>query len=232
MATYLQLVQKLASETGTISGTQPSTVVGQTGRLGKMARWVSDAWTMIQGIHGEWRWMRSDFSGSTVASTRAYASTDLGIASRFGEWICEGPDESRFSLYLTATGVADEGQLFYRDYDWFWTNCMRGAQSNDRPSLFTITPDNKIALHPIPDAVYTIRGPYRKDAQILAADSDTPEMPSRFHDLIIDVALEFFVDVHDEVPQTIQMHRLRRIPRFVALERDQLPPILMAGALA
>lgn len=234
MATFLALAQKLASESGTIEGTLPTTVTGQTKRLGKIVRWVNDAWRSIQNAHASWRWMRSDFSGPTVASQRLYTGAQMGVSSRFAEWICTGNSETehRYSCYLTATGVSDEGPLQFVDWDTFWSVCMRGTQTNGRPILFSVSPDNQLALHPIPDAVYTVRGPYRKDVQELTADGDIPEMPVRFHDLIVDVALANMLTVHDEAQAQIGLYRLRQIGRFCELERDQLPRITMGATLA
>lgn len=232
MATYLALCQQLASDSGTLGdGTALTAVTGQTGRKAKMVGWVNRAWRSIQNAHPAWRWMRSEFSGSTVSGTRAYSGSDLGVASRFGDFICSGEGEQRFSIYLTATGVADEGRLFFKDYDWFYTNCMRGSQTNSRPAYFTITPDGELALHPIPDAAYTVRGPYRKDVQELTADGDIPEMPVRYHDLIVDVAM-MMLQGHDEALNQIPLTRLRMLPRFAELEHDQLPRIRLAGPLA
>lgn len=232
MATFLSLAQKLARESGTLGdGSALTTVVSQTSRKNKFVNWTNDAWRSIQNAHGQWRWMRSTFSGSTVASTRAYAGSDLGVASRFAEFICRGEEEDRFSIYLAATGVSDEGPLFFKDYDWFYANCMRGTQTEGRPYYFTITPDEDLALHPIPDAVYTLRGPYRKDVQELSLDADVPEMPTRFHDLIVDVALQMLA-AHDEAVTQIPLWKMREMPRWAELERDQLPKIRLAGALA
>lgn len=234
MATFLQLAQKIASESGTIEGTLPTTVTGQTKRLGKIVRWTNDAWRAIQNAHASWKWMRSDFSGSTVAAQRLYTGAQMGISTRFAEWINTGnaDTETRYSSYLAATGVADEGQLQFVDWDTFYSRCMRGTQTNGRPIFFSVSPDNQLALHPIPDAVYTIRGPYRKDVQDLTADGDIPEMPVRFHDVIMDVALASMLTIHDEAQAQIGLYRLRQIGRFCELERDQLPRITMGPALA
>ncbi|MCV0395477.1 MAG: hypothetical protein K5872_22275 [Rhizobiaceae bacterium] len=230
---FLALCQRVASDSGTVSGELPSTVAGQTGRLGKIVRWTNDAWRSIQLAHSQWLWMRSDFSGQTVAGTRTYTGVDMGVASRFGDFLCRNDArENRYSIYLTATGVADEGQLQYRDYDHFYTVFQRGVQTQNPPSYFTITPDGKLALHPIPDDAYTVKGPYRKDVQDLTADGDIPEMPTRFHDLIVDIALQNYLDVHDEATVMVPLHRLRTIPRFAELERDQLPTIRLPGPLA
>lgn len=234
MATFLALAQKLASESGTVqSASSPVAVTGQTGRLGKIVRWTNDAWRSIQNAHGAWRWLQAEFSGSTIDGQQRYTSAQMSIASRFGEWVCRGNEEDRYSIYDPAVGVTGESELRFIHWDDFYRAYVKGDQSSEtRPSRFSIAPDNQICFHPIPDKVYTVRGPYRKDVQEMTADGDIPEMPVRFHDLIVETALEFYLDPHDEALALIPAHRLRRLPRFSELERDQLPPIRLAGALA
>jgi hypothetical protein len=232
MSTFLELCQRVASESGTVNGALPAAVTGQTGRLAKIVGWTNDGWRSIQLAHGSWRWMRGDFTSTAIASgTRAYSATDLSI-TRFGEFLLNEEHEDRYSVYLTATGVSDERPLRYMSYDRFFTTCMRGAQTNAYPAWFTITPDNKIALHPIPDASYTLRGPYQKAPQELAANTDEPEMPARFHHLIADVALQEYLGAHDEASTQIPLWRLRKLRGFTNLERDQLPRIRFGGPLA
>lgn len=231
MSTYLQLCQKLASETGTAGDDQPETVSGQAGRLKKMVRWVNDAHRLIQTTHRTWRWLEGSFSGTTTASTQAYSGSDMNVSSRFAEFLCMGDIEDRYWSYLTATGDSDDGQLKYMSWRDFTLKYNRGEQTDGRPIHFTIQPDGRLALGPTPDASYTVRGPYLKDVQELSADGDIPEMPSRFHDLIVEVALTYWVGAHDETPQVGIWH-LRQIPRFRQLEREQLPALEMPGPFA
>lgn len=60
-----------------------------------------------------------------------------------------------------------------------------------RPCYFAIKPDGKLSLHPIPDAVYTLTIPYRKIEQRLVAETTVPELPVKFHPLIV-----YFAMVH------------------------------------
>lgn len=236
---FLQLAQRLASESGTVAGdTALTTVVGQTGRLGKIVRWTNDAWRSIQNAHNAWRWMRGEFEGSTVAAQVRYAGTefdDVATAAaidRFAEWVYTGDgNENRFSLYDPAIGVSDEGPLRYVDWDTFYTTRLRGVQTPGKPTAFAIDPASKLCLSPVPDAVYTVRGLYRKDTQVLAADADVPEMPLRFHDLIVDAGL-MLLGAYDESMSQLPLWQLRRLANFSDLERDQLPIIQFGGPLA
>lgn len=239
MATYLQLVQRVGSDSGTISGNLPATLVGVTDiRLLKIKRWVNEAWRSIQNAHATWLWLQAEFSGPTVAGTQRYAYNAAGFVdvstsaaiTRFADWIYSRDDtDSGFSLY-DSTGVATEGPLTFRDWNWFYAS-LRGTQTSGKPSAFTITPENKIGLYYKPDAVYTIRGRYRKDVQDLTVDADVPECPVRFHDVIVDLAL-IMLGTHDESPTQIPLWQMRRVGSFRNLERDQLPPVTLAGPLA
>jgi len=51
------------------------------------------------------------------------------------------------------------------------------------------TPDNKIGLSPVPDAsTYTVRYYYYQTTSDMAANTDTPTVPERFHDVIVNRA--------------------------------------------
>lgn len=236
---FLQICQKVSSESGTVSDSQTlSTVVGVTNRNKKIVRWVNDAWRQIQNAHSSWLWMKAEFYGPTVASQQRYAYSgfnDLATSAaitRFADWIYSESDcDSGISLYDPAIGVADEGILTFRSWDWFYKNRLRGTQTEDKPSEFTIAPDGKLVLSKTPDAVYTIRGRYRKDVQELAADADIPECPARFHDAIVDIALQM-LGTHDEAPSQIPLWRMRQSQNFNNLERDQLPRLNLCGPLA
>lgn len=229
MATFLNLVQKVARESGTVSGVQPATVVGQTGRLAKIVAWTNDAYRQIQNAHGTWNWMQGEFSGETEAGTPAYNSQ----LARFAEYVSIGEGENRYSLYDPDIGRSSEGQLHFMDYRSFYTTQLRGAQAErqGKPRIFSIDQAGSLYLSPTPDKVYTIRGPYRKDVQELDEDTDVPEMPSRFHDLIVNGAI-VMLTTHDEAAPTLTLYQLRQMRGFSQLERDQLPRISFGGPLA
>lgn len=232
MSTFLQLSQQVASESGTISGTQPSSVANQTGRLGKIVQWTKDAWISIQTSHSTWRWMRGEFEGPTIANQQRYDGSDFGVTDRFADWICTfDQTEDRFSMHDPDIGVSDEGRLVYLDWDTFYTTQLRGAQTAGKPYYFSIDPEGKLALSPKPDKAYIVRGPYLKDVQELSANGDIPEMPARFHRLIVEAAL-MYLGTHDESPNQLPLWRLQELKRFSELERDQLPKIQLCGPLA
>ncbi len=58
---FLQLAQKLRQEAG-ISGSGPTTTVGQTGELGRVCDWILQSYNDIQERHDDWGFMRNTFS--------------------------------------------------------------------------------------------------------------------------------------------------------------------------
>lgn len=227
---FLALCQALARESGTLQAGRPTTVVGQTGREAKMVAWIQAAWRSIQNSRGDWRWMQGRFLGSTINGQQEYTGTEMS-ATRFGDWVYTGDRrENRFSVF-TPSEPEQEGSLTFMDWDNFFVTQLRRPPANDKPTLFTITPEGKIALSPTPDAVYSIRGLYKKDEQPLAADGDIPEMPSRHHDLIIRAAT-IYLTVADEAMQQIPQYQLMRLEGWSNLARDQLPRMTVGGPLA
>lgn len=237
MATFLALAQKVANESNTLDDGVLTTVVGQTGRKGKIVRWTNDAYKIIQNAHRSWLWLQGEFYGSLVDGTQRYAYTAFNdfvtaaAISRFRDWKFSREGDSGFSIYDNSVGVAEEMPLLFRSWDWCYLTQLRGTQTESRPSIFTVTPDRKLAFFDTPDSNdYRVRGRYWKSPQDLADDADEPEMPSEHHDVIVDVAM-LLVDAHDESPQ-FQLHQLRKLGSFSALERDQLPTVLVGAPLA
>jgi len=230
MATYLELCQQVARESGTITGVQPTTVEGQTGRLAKIVAWVDLAWREIQNRHAQWRWMREDWSANLTAGTDAYTAASFSIA-RFADWLM--PPAGIVSIFDPALGVADE--IVLPDLTWpEWRRLYRvGEQTADRPLHVAVKPTGEIVFGPKPDKTYTVAGEYRKAPQTLAANGDVPEMPARFHDLIAWRALLLLAE-HDEAEGGFQIGiaQRRSMELIDDLERDQLLPVRLPGPLA
>ena len=225
MSTFLQLAQEVARESGTVPGEgNPYTVVSQTGRLGDIVRWTKQAWIDIQNYRSGWRWMLDEWEGPTVAAQQRYTPAEMGIASRFGEWQhVDNQKNGVTTAYLTSLGVSDAGRLVYYPYVDFYTNYIaRPEPANARPRVYSVDNQQRLVLSAIPDAVYTLRGLYRKSVQVLAADGDVPELPERFHPIIVDKAL-IYLGMNDESQVQLPLWDLRFRTKMNELERDQLP---------
>ena len=231
MSTYLQLCTYLRQETSD-AGTGPSAVTSQTGELARLVTWIADAWTELQQEKDCWRWMRKSFTVSATSGDGAYAYGDctdtvsLAVISRFSRW-----HKNTFKCYLTSSGVGAEYALHWLPWDDFRRIYRYGTQTNTAPCHVSEDPTQAFVLGPIPDATYTVSGDYQIGPQILAADGDTPEMPSRFHRLIVYEAMMKYggnrVSPETMLRATTEGSRLRS-----ALGRDQLPEITRGASLA
>lgn len=222
MSTFLELCQKVARDSGTLSGTVPTTVVGQSDRLAKIVSFTSEAWVQIQNLHTNWRYLRKEFPAdcNLTASTSAYTAASFSITD-FESWITEGDDI--FSLYLTSRGVADEGPVSYIPYDYWRRLYGRGLQTEHRPVHVSVNYSDELCFGPVPDAGYTVKGMYRRSPQVLAANDDTPIIASAMHDIIKWRALQLLVE-HDEAPTQVLITANRQYANYLdALRREQLP---------
>lgn len=226
----------VARESGTISGTLPESVIDQNGRLLKVVYWVREAWRRLQNERTQWEWMLDDFDSSTcvtaIGSAR-YTSASWNI-NRLAEWgrIKDSLGNYPISIYESAEGPSDETFLTYMDWRDFRRRYLRGSQQNQRPLVYSISPANEICFGPIPDKIYRVRGEYRKSPQTLAANTDTPEMPERFHEIIAWSALMLLAG-HDEAEFHVAHAASNYGDIFNDLIRDQLPSIQIgAGPIA
>ena len=234
---FLELVQMTVQQSGTIQGVRPQTVAGQVDRLKQFVDFVREAYIDIQNSHRAWRWLNSRFVGQTVASQRFYLGTDFFDErdnipiTRFSQWGFKGDmSDAGLSMYDPLKGPAEEGPLRFLDTDTFYETQGRGVQTPGKPQFYSIDNQNRMVVSPLPDGVYTLRGRYRKSAQMLTLDGDIPEMPVDFHTVIKDAAL-CYLEAFDEGPR-IPVYRLRMLPNWSMLESHQLPQVVWGSPLA
>ena len=231
MSTFLQLCSKLREKT-IDSGTGPAAVTGQTGQLARLESAVSDGSVRLQQDREDWQWMRKSFYVDTVASDGAYAYTDctdtvsVVAIARFARWY-----QDCFKAYLSTDGVGTEYPLVWLDWETFRRIYRYGTQTDGKPVYVSMDPTQAFVLGPKPSAVYRVSGDYQIGPQIMTANADVPEMPTRFHDLIVYEAMveHGFNSVAPEVIRFAQSEgtRLR-----AALELDQLPQVMYGAPLA
>lgn len=220
---FLALCQRLRQE-ARIAGTGPSATTGQTGQSARLVSWINNAWMDVQQIHNEWLWMVGSFSGATVADDNTYTAADWSVTD-LRDW-----KRDTFTCYLASLGVSDESELGYVPYPLWRREYAIGTQTASRPLHVTVKPDLSVGLGPKPDAIYTVQGEYQKSASELSGDSDTPELPSEFHMLIVWWALAKYA-VSEAAPEVYAFAEAERRRLLRELERTQLPDLLMAGPL-
>jgi hypothetical protein len=237
MSTYLELCQKLALECDISGGdTVPTAVTGQTGELQRVVKWIADAWIEIQERHPNWRWKRTGFTLSTVADDSSYVSTDAtdddtaAAIATFGRWLVDD-DEDPGKIFLASAGEGTETWLTYADWNDFKSIYRIGTQISAYPIHVSIDPKNNLVIGPPPNGVYTITGDFQRGIQSFSADGDIPDMPVRFHNLIVYEAMKkygFFESANEILARA--NHEAGRTMR--QLEADQLPDLLIGEPMA
>ena len=221
---FLALCQRLRQEAG-ISGTGPTAVTGQSGMLKRVVDWVTAAYEDIQNRHATWRFLREDFSFSTIASTQEYTPASIPITDH-AQWI-----EEDIRIYQN---VGDEFLLHDPPWDEFRLAYMYGSNRTltGKPIAVAVKPKNNgLHLWPIPDAVYTCAGEYYTIPDVMSADGDTPAFPARFHMAIVWRALMFYgawaaaMEKYDHGENEFDI-------LFPQLENDQLEQVIYGEPLA
>ncbi len=225
MSTLLQLVNIVRQECSSSSGADLAGLSSVTGESLRFKNWVIRAWEEIQEMRSDWKWMRSEYSFTTTADDGSYTSTQAGISSRFGFW-----DRTYCTTYLTATGVDDQVELCWMEYEDFRAAYLTGTQTSNRPRHFTIGDANELIVGPKPNSTaYTILGNYFKSPQVLSADADTPELPEQ-HKVIAWYAINEYggYNVASEAIMRAQKKLSRMMPSLTA---KYLPSVQMSGPL-
>ena len=215
---YLDLCKRLRQEAG-IAGDGPVSVTGQTGQMARVVGWVARAWGDIQMLRPNWLFMHSEFSFDTDAGVRDYLAADKSI-NDLDQW-----DENSFFIYEKAVGESDQNPLPFKPYS-VWRSEYRNqmnVRADDRPTMFTILPDNKIRFEARPDKVYTIEGEYKRTEQVFASDNDTPTgLPDKFHMIIVWRALMYY-GTFEDAPEVIDQAETEYDKMIRRLEHEQLP---------
>jgi hypothetical protein len=167
----------LRQEAG-LSGTGPASVLNQTGEMKRVVDWISSAYEDIQNLHETWKFLRTDFSFSTIASTQDYTPAAAGLTD-FASWVKED-----IRIY---SSVEDEYFLEYYPWAIFRQAYYFGTHrtATGRPTVVTVKPNNALCLWQIPNDTFTVTGEYYKSTQTMSANADIPVLPTRFQMAIV-----------------------------------------------
>jgi len=237
MSTNLQLCQDLSRECDISGGdTVPAAVTDQVGELQRVVNWISQAWTEIQNRHTNWRWMRVGFTVNTTSGDGSYAFGDCtddltsSAISTFSRWLVDD-EEDPGKIYLSSGGVGTQTWLTYANWNDFKSIYRIGTQNNAYPIHVSIDPQDNLIIGPKPNDIYVIKGDFQRGEQSFAANSDTPDMPSRFHKLIVYEAMKkygFFESASEILARSnYEANKLMR-----QLEANQLPDLPVGGPMA
>ena len=135
--------------------------------------------------------------------------------------------------YLTATGTNDEQWMSFMPWTLYRDRYLFAANRNvsGRPTIFSVRPrDFALFTFPKPDQLYTIQGEYFQRAQVMAADTDQPVFPAKFHSAISWLGLRFYAAY--EAASEVYAHADNEYKLAMGrLESDQLPEITLGEAM-
>lgn len=229
---FLGLCQRTRQECG-ISGSGPTTVVGQSGNLQRLIDWVNTAWMDIQTTHQDWNWLRTTMTFTTVSGQATYAlGTGAGTCgvsvATFGMW-----NRDTFRNYPTAVGNRGEVFMDFIHFQTWRDTYQYGAlrYTTTRPVQMSISPEKSICLGPTPNGDYTISGDYYLAPSLMSADADVPALPAQYHMAIVYRAMMSY-GAYESAPEVYQRGELEFGKLMRRMTADRLPETTWAGALA
>lgn len=197
MATFLDLAKDVARESGTLSPSAITSVEGLTGRPEKVVGWVRRAWVNIQNLSEDWPWMIKRFSAILIPGALAYTPASFNITD-WARWMPDHPELDGMVIHGPFQEAGEAGSELRQISHQAMERYVRGfnGEEGGKPQEWAIMPDNQILFWPRPDNDYVVRGYYHRSPQILTLATDVPEMPARFHDMIIWEAIRLMM-LHD-----------------------------------
>ena len=225
---YLSLVQRMISESGVNDTPEIScqSVAGNAGEIRRCCDWVAQSWIEIQEEHPGFDWMRKNFNFNTTANKQSYNLSEIGLTD-FSSY-----RHGSFRIYLTSVGILNEMILTEQNYDSFRDYYLLASRklSFARPSVISIAPDKSLVLGLPPDDVYTVTGEYFYNPIVLAADTDIPAMPVRFHMAIVYLAMKYY-GAFMGAPEVFQRGDTGYAKMMNKIELDQMQPVTTAGSM-
>lgn len=184
--TFLQLVVDLRRQCG-VSGADPTTTVGLSGEMLRLANYINEAYMEILNAHRDWEFLKQDVEYLCAAGQQSYTTVEMQIVS-FGSI-----KHDSFTI-SSASSDADEQPLPFMDYDDFRTLYMYGPtrSSQNRPCCFTLDGQQNMLLGQTPDSQYRIRGIGYACPTEFAADTDIPAFPGKYWHVIVHKAMMLY----------------------------------------
>lgn len=223
----LQLSIRLRQEVGA-SGTGPTTTLNQVGEMKRLVDWIDQSYLEIQEKRPNWNWMIDSFSFQTVAGQYEYTPTEAGIVATFANWKTDS-----MRTFLTSAGVGTEqflSPMAYRDFrDYYLFSTRRTSLA--QPLQVAVAPNKNLLLGSPPVDAYTCHGEYYKLPHEMLLDADIPNIPPRFHMIIVYRAMMDY-GLFEAAPEVIQRGQSGYDLMMKKLEDDQLMDVELAGPIA
>jgi hypothetical protein len=201
---FLSGVQRLRQECS-VSGNGPTDVANQTGEMARLVNWYKTACEEIESEYIDWKFLWA--AGSITLAQGQSVYTGLDVPSDLNTYDLD-------TFRLDGNDCLDVYD--YSEYEF-------DAQSTEsQPYRIFIQPDNGILVDPVPDQAYTITFDYFKKPSVLAANADTPFIPSQYHRVIWARAMMMYAD-YEDAPEVMRQGTLLYSKAYEQLKAHQLP---------
>lgn len=177
--TYLELINAVLRE---INEVEITSVASTRGIQTSIKDFINKSQRDIINSEIEWPFTVSAATITTGAGTGEYARESDAKTIDYDSFTIQ---ESASTAERTLKYISYEEYIQkFNETDTNPTGDARGLSQ-----YVYETPDHKIGLSPVPDvATYTVRYFYYKTNSDMAANTDTPVIPERFHDVIVNRA--------------------------------------------
>lgn len=211
----LQLLQRLHSETG--RSTEPPTVVtGLDIRNNRLMNRLDDAWQELQSAR-DWRWMRKTLDVALTIGQRTYTGAGLS-AARFGRWRPEDCDYTP-GVYVDGS-INTMWDLSFLQLDEFKRMWVYRNDYSSQPLYWAVDENDRLLIGPKPSITYKLRIDYLMEPSTLVLADDTPDLPNKFHLLLVWKALQDEAKF-DASPEILALAESNYSRMYDALLHDQ-----------
>lgn len=211
----LEMAQRLHSESLQTTAA-PTSVTGASARNARLFNRLAYAWTELQNER-IWRWMRVTTDVAVTIGQQTYSDSDLSL-SRFGRWRTE--DETYCPIMYIDGAPNTRWPLQYDHLDTFRQDWVYIDHGNSQPIAWSIDEQDRFLVGPKPAAAYKLRAEYWMSPTELADDADEPDMPAKFHMLLVWRALVDLAKT-DAKPELVAMAEENHRIAHAQLLRDQ-----------
>ena len=174
--TFLELINAVLRE---INEVEITTVSSTRGIQTSVKDFINKSQRDIINSEIEWPFTVVSQSFTTTAGTAEYARESNAKTVNYDSFTVQesAPTAEKKLRYLSFNEYLDRRN----EAD---TNPDTGSRAV--PEFIYKTPDQKLGLSPVPDeSTYTVRYYYYKTVSDMTANTDTPTIPERFHDVIV-----------------------------------------------
>lgn len=210
---YLELCKRMRQEAG-ISGTGPANITSATGEMGRIVDWVEQAWTEIQGLRPDWRFLLTQAS-----LTANIGSNEVGLPADYRKQV---------QLYLTDNSV--KHKLTYLDYNDFLMVYGGTVFQSQKPTVWTVN-GNSIKFNALSDAAYPLTLDYYTQPVVLSDAADVPAIDTHLHMIIVFRALQYYA-AYENAPEVMGQAKTEYRRLLMLLEDTSLPIVEVGAPLA